>query len=321
MVFVASVVFLVIFAAVILLFALVGGSREQKQIRERLESIHMAARRGPLEEGLNILREEVLSNVPAFNRLLLRLDLFPPLRRLLAQAEMRWTLGGFLLLSAACGLAAGVAAYWRTAAWPFAVLLGVTAAGAPLGYVLFQRSRRFAEFEEKLPQALDLMVNAMRAGHSLITALEMVAREIPPPIGDEFKKCFDEQNFGLDLREALLNFADRIPLHDVQIMVTAILIQKETGGNLAEILEKVAEIIRERFRLKRQVRVHTAQGRLTGWILTLLPPVIGVGLYLMNPNHMSRLWKHPTGLKLMYASVLMTLIGGLIIRKIVRIRV
>src|SRR5437867_2973473 len=186
---------------------------------------------------------------------------------------------------------------------------------------MYKRSQRFDRFEEALPQALDLMVSALRAGHSFISALESVVREAPNPVSGEFRKCFDEQNFGLEMRESMLNLGARVPIHDVHIIITAILIQKESGGNLAEILEKVAYIIRERFRLKRQVSVHTAQGRLTGWILTLLPLILGAGLYLVNPDHMSILWKNPTGLKLIYTASVMTLLGGLIIRKIVNIRI
>jgi tight adherence protein B len=165
------------------------------------------------------------------------------------------------------------------------------------------------------------MVSALRAGHSLISALESVAREMPNPIGAEFRKCFDEQTFGLEMRESMLNLGARIPIHDVHIVITAILIQKESGGNLAEILDKVAAIIRERFRLKKQVQVHTAQGRLTGWILSLLPVILGFGLYMVNPEHMSVLWQDKLGLKLIYAAAIMTLIGALIIRKIVNIRI
>ena len=121
---------------------------------------------------------------------------------------------------------------------------------------------------------------------------------MPNPVGGEFRKCFDEQTFGLEMRESMLNLGERIPIHDVHIAITAILIQKESGGNLAEILEKVASIIRDRFRLRKQVQVHTAQGRLTGWILTLLPVILGTGLYLLNPEHMSILWENPVGLKL-----------------------
>jgi len=166
-----------------------------------------------------------------------------------------------------------------------------------------------------------LLVSAFRAGHSLVAALRLVAYESPEPICGEFRICFDEQNYGLELRTAMENLVNRVPLQDLRIVVTAILIQKESGGNLAEVLDKASYVIRERFRLKRQVRVHTAQGRLTGWILSFLPVLLGFGLYLLNPETMSVLWTRPIGVKLLYASAIMTVSGALIIRKIVNMDV
>ena len=148
-----------------------------------------------------------------------------------------------------------------------------------------------------------------------------MARECPDPVSTEFRICFDEQNYGLELRTAMDNLVTRVPLQDLRIVSTAILIQKESGGNLAEVLEKTGHVIRERFRLKRQVMTHTAQGRLTGLILTLLPIVLGILLYLVSPETMSLLWTRPIGVKLLYASGAMTIIGGLIIRKIVNMDV
>ena len=154
----------------------------------------------------------------------------------------------------------------------------------PFCFVLIKRGKRFKKFEEGLPDALDLMTSALRVGHSFNSSLSLVSRECSDPIGSEFKVCFDEQNYGLELRTALENLTDRMPLQDLKIVVTAILIQRESGGNLAEVLEKTAYVIRQRFRLKKQVMVHTAQGRLTGWILTILPIALGVGLYIVNPD-------------------------------------
>jgi tight adherence protein B len=165
------------------------------------------------------------------------------------------------------------------------------------------------------------MVSALRAGHSFISALDLAASESPDPIGKELRICFDEQNYGLELKTAMSNLTTRVPLQDLKIVITAILIQRESGGNLAEVFDKAAYVIRERFRLKREVRVYTAQGRLTGWILSFLPIVLGLGLYLINPAHMSLLWTRPIGIKLLYTSAVMTIIGSLIIRKIVRMDV
>ncbi len=163
--------------------------------------------------------------------------------------------------------------------------LGLCSVSCRYGFVLFKRQQALWQFEKGLPEALDLMVSGLRAGHSLVAAMALVARECPDPVGTEFKVCFEEQNYGLEMNAALDNLTNRVPLQDVKITATAIMIQKESGGNLAEVLDKTAYVIRERFRLKRQIMMHTAQGRLTGWILTALPIVLGIGIYIVDPGH------------------------------------
>jgi len=202
-----------------------------------------------------------------------------------------------------------------------AFLVGLAVGFAPIGYALFKRSKRFDKFQEGLPEALDLIVNALRAGHSLIAAMGLVARECADPVGSEFKACFEEQNYGLELTTALDNLIVRVPLQDLKIVATAITIQKESGGNLAEVLDKTAHVIRERFRLKRQVRTHTAQGRLTGIILTLLPLGLGIVLFFLNPAQMSLLWTTPVGIKLLWAGSAGIILGGFIINRIVDMEV
>jgi tight adherence protein B len=319
----AVVVFTGVFAIVLLLSMSLdsSGVEARKKTRQRLDSISLAADRSPQDEGVGLVREELLSSIPWMNRWLQRQDFFAGLRKLLNQADVQWTIVGLLGMSVGSWVVAGAAVFMRTNDPAVSALIGAGAAAGPFFFVRFKRSQRFEKFERGLPKALDLMVSALRAGHSLISALESVAKEMPNPIGSEFRKCFDEQTFGLEMRESMLNLGARIPIHDVHIVITAILIQKESGGNLAEILDKVAAIIRDRFRLKKQVQVHTAQGRLTGWILSLLPVVLGFALYMVNPEHMSILWQDKLGLKLIYAAVIMTLIGALIIRKIVNIRI
>jgi tight adherence protein B len=249
------------------------------------------------------------------------MELAPRLRVLLYQADLKWTAGGMLLMSLACFAFPAYLIYLRTGTVILALLIGVVLGGIPLAYVLHKRNQRFNKFEQGLPEALDLMVSALRAGHSLASSLGLVAREAPDPIGSEFRICHEEQNYGLELRIAMENLLARMPMQDMRIVATAILIQKESGGNLAEVLDKSAHVIRERFTLKRQIRTHTAQGRLTGWILSFLPVVLGIGLYLVNPDTMSILWKRPIGVKLLYTAAGMTIAGSLIIRKIVRMEV
>jgi tight adherence protein B len=231
------------------------------------------------------------------------------------------TLGTLLLISIAGAAVLGCVLYLRLGALFPALLLSAGFLPLPLLFVRRKRAKRLVKLEQQLPEALGMMVSALRVGHSLIASLGAVAQESSEPIRSEVRKCFDEQNFGVDLRTALVNLTERAPIQDFRIFVAAVLIQKESGGNLAEVLEKVAQTTRERFRLKKQISVHTAQGRMTGWILSLLPIGLGIGMYFMNPDGMSVLWKRPVGLKMLYTALGMEVVGALIIRKIVAIRV
>jgi len=308
--------------AVLLMFAIAApGMKDVKQAMTRLEQIRAPQSDAGLDESLGLRRVDRLSALPWLDGVLRRVDIAESLRLILYQAELNWTVARLLLVSVLLACAAGYLVYLRTGALPLAFTIGLLASCGPFLYVLQKRSSRFDRMRQYLPEALDLMVAAIRAGHSLSSAMGMAAKECPEPIRREFRQCFDEQNFGLELRVALTNLAYRVPIHDIRIMVTAVMIQNETGGNLTEILDKVAYLIRADFRLQRQVKVHTAQGRLTGWILSLLPPILGVILYIAKPENMSLLWTRPEGRTMLYAGTVMTLMGGLIIRKIIRIRV
>jgi tight adherence protein B len=264
---------------------------------------------------------ETFSALPWLDRLLHRFNIAAELRLLLRQADLKWTVGRLVMLSLLSGLGVGYLVHLRTHAFVLSFLIGVAAGTGPLLYVLHVRQRRFDRIRALLPDAIDLMVAAIRAGHSLNSAMGMASRETAEPVRGEFRQCYDEQNFGLDLRSTLSNLIRRVPLHEIRIISAGILIQKDTGGNLAEIMEKVGHLIREDFRLQRQVGVHTAQGRLTGYILAVLPVVLGIGMYMVNPKNMSLLWTNPLGLKMLYAAVASTALGMLIIRKIVRVRI
>jgi tight adherence protein B len=180
---------------------------------------------------------------------------------------------------------------------------------------------RFDRFNELLPEAIDLLTRALKAGHSINAAIEMCSREVPDPVGTEFRRTFEEQNFGLPMREAMTNLANRIPIPDLQFLVTAILVQKETGGNLVEILEKTANVLRERLRLKGQLAIYTAQGKLTGWILGGLPFFLFVGLSIVNPDYGKILINDEFGRTLIYTGLIMMAIGAYVIRKIVDVKV
>ena len=318
-----GIVFLGAFAVIALLLIATGtgASQQTKKTLATLDSALAASVTVSNDQVVDLRKQELLSAVPWMNRWLLKIEIAPRLRLMLYQANLKWTAGGLLLMSAAAFAIPGYLIYLRTDSMLFGLIAGLVIGFAPFGFVLFKRKKRFGKFEKELPDALDLMVSALRVGHSLNAALNLVARECPDPINVEFRICFEEQNYGLEMRTAMLNLVTRVPLQDLRIATTAILIQKESGGNLAEVLEKTGHVIRERFRLKRQVMTHTAQGRLTGMILTLLPVVLGFMLYLISPESMSLLWKRDIGVKLLWGSAIMTVIGGAIINKIVNMDV
>jgi tight adherence protein B len=201
------------------------------------------------------------------------------------------------------------------------LIAGAALGALPTVYLFMKRWRRLRKFEELLPDTIDLMARALRAGHTISSAIEMVASEGSEPVASEFRQVFEQQNFGLPLREAMLGLAARIPLPDVSFLVTAILVQKETGGNLAEVLDKTALVIRERFRLRGQLRVYTAQGRLTGWILAGLPFIMFVLLNIVNPAYMRILITDPAGRTLIYIGIVLMVVGGWVIRKVIDIKV
>lgn len=317
------VIFVGVFGVAALLVAASGSAAagRSRLVQTTLESALATVSTEARGQSIDFCKSELLSAIPWIHRRLLRIDLVPRLRSLMDQASVDWTVGVLLLVSATCFAAPAYLIDLRFGHVFVALPIGLLLGCLPLGYVLFKRSQRFGKFEQGLPDALDLMVSALRVGHSFNAALGLVTRECADPIGCEFRICFDEQNYGLELRTALENLLLRVPLQDLRIAVTAILIQRESGGNLAEVLEKTAYVTRQRFRLKRQVMVHTTQGRLTGWVLTLLPVALGIGLYIVNPDTMSLLWKTDVGVKLLYGAGAMLVAGTLIIQKIVHMDV
>jgi tight adherence protein B len=206
------------------------------------------------------------------------------------------------------------------AGWGF-MIGAIVGFALPFMFLNMKRTRRMRSFEENFPEALDLIARALKAGHAFVTGLKMVADEMPDPIGPEFRKTFDEQNFGLPLKDALENLTMRVPGLDVRFFATAVLIQRETGGNLSEILENLAHVVRERFKILRQVRVYTAHGRMTGYVLLALPAVLCVALAFINPDHMNVLFRERMGQMLLMIAVCMQTIGFFWIRQVVKIEV
>jgi len=240
-----------------------------------------------------------------------------PISRLLDRAGLNMTVGSLVLMCAVAALAGYAIALAFTGLAYFALVLGAFTGYVPFAIVQFKASRRVLKFEEQFPEAIDLLSRALKAGHAFTTGLSLVAEEMPDPVGTEFRLAFDRQNFGMPLPEALRALADRVPLLDAKFFVTAVLTQREAGGNLAEVLDNLASVIRERFRVKRQVRVVTAHARMTGWVLVGLPPCLGVVLSLLSPGHMSLLWTDPTGLKMVAVALVLQVVGTLVIRRLV----
>jgi len=273
------------------------------------------------QQNLSVRKDEQLSSIPWLNKKLLELDIARYLRNMVSQAGLDWSAGRLLIMSVAGIALPPYILYMFFHSIPLALISAAVFGGLPIGIVSFKRGRRFAAFEKALPEALDLMVSGLRAGHSLLAAIALVSKECPEPVKSEFKICFEEQNYGLELKVALENLLTRVPLQDMKITAAAILIQKESGGNLAEVLDKTSQVIRDRFRLKRQIQVYTAQGRLTGWILTALPVILGLLIYFIDPELMSIMWKRPIGIDLLWGAAGSIVIGGLIIRHIANIDV
>ena len=295
-------------------------SKSEKAVHQRLRMIERLST-GIKEDTPDLLKQEALSDVPWLDELMQRVVFFTTLQQLISQAESQWTVGA--LLSGSLLLAVGsswLASFWAPTL-PLAMAAGLGVGLLPYLYLYRKRAVRFRRFEALLPDTIDLMARALRAGHAITSSIEMVSQEIPEPVASEFRRIFEEQNFGLPLREAMLNLAQRVPLPDVRFLVTAILVQKETGGNLAEVLDKTTAVIRDRFRLRGQLRVYTAQARLTGWILAALPFIMFVVLYFLNPNYERILLTDPVGQKLIYAGLGMMGMGAWVIRRIIDIKV
>jgi tight adherence protein B len=293
---------------------------QSRMIRDRLMAVNTAAGREETEE-LQLLRDELLSEIPALNRWLAKSERASSLQRKLSQAEVGMRPGKFLLLSACFAAVAGLIGILLTREVLFAFLFAV-AGGFMLNlYVSFKRLRRFRRFEKMFPEAIDLLARAVRAGHAFTTALELIGAELAEPVAGEFRKTFEEQKFGMPVRDALLNLTERVPIVDVKLFVTAICMQRETGGNLAEIMDKLSYIIRERFKILRQVRVFTAQGRLTMIILMSLPPLLVCLMEVINPDFIAPLFTDPIGHVLIALGIIFQTAGFFMIRKIIDIKV
>jgi tight adherence protein B len=293
--------------------------RQRKEVTRRLESMASGAP-GPDPFG-DLFRDNKLSEVTWMEPLMARLPHTRDLQHLLEQADVPWRVGTFFLLTLGAAVAMGLAGFVVGRLWIIGIAAAAFGASLPYIYVKRRKTKRLEAFEEHFPEAIDLLGRAIRAGHAFSTGLQMVAEESPEPLAGEFRRVFEEQKFGLAIEDSLLALADRIDLVDMRIFVTALLIQREVGGNLAEILDKISYTIRERFTIQRQVRVYTAQGRFTGYLLAVLPIGVGFLIFLLNQEYMLILFENPTGRLMMTVAALLQIIGFFVIRKIIHIEV
>jgi len=316
------VVFLVVVIICTTIPLLMSTGQKGQEVARRLDAIESARKRGHKSVDLELMRDELLSTVPLLNRLMLRWSGAMRLRRVLEQAGMQLKLGKLVLIIGVMVLSTYLIVehlFYRSTL--LAAVIGIAAGFIPIGIVIFKRQRRLRQFERHFPEAIDLLSRAVRAGHAFSTGLEMISKELPEPVAGEFRRTFEEQNLGLPLRDAMFNLTERVPLIDVRFFVTALLIQKETGGNLAEILDNLAATIRERFKILGEVRIRTAQGRMTAGILIALPPLMLLLLRSINPDYVKVLFEDTMGIIMLTIAVTLQIIGSVILWKIVNIEV
>jgi tight adherence protein B len=321
--FLAVLVFLLVVAVVFGGYAAVTylpGMLAERRLTQRLKDVSGVPDALPGEDE-SVLKRTTRGALPAVDRLIAGTRGGSWLAKAIEQSGVKTSPGGLVAVSLALAAAAWIVTQLFTRQWFLGLPAGVLASSIPMIYLLNRRGARMRLFEEHFPEALDLIARAIRAGHAFQTALGMVAEEMDEPLGPEFKKTFDHQNFGLPLRDALAQLAERVPILDVRFFITAVLIQRDTGGNLSEILDNLGHVVRERFKIRRQVRVHTAHGRFTAFVLLSLPAFLGLALTMLNPEHMAPLFHEHLGQMMLIGALVMQAIGFFWIRKIIKIEV
>jgi tight adherence protein B len=299
----------------------VPGMLAQRKLMGRLQSLSAPVDEPDAVKAAALVKVSNAGIMPGFDRMMAGTARGSALSRWIDQSGMKASISSVLLVALVlAGVMALVAVMvtHATMSMPVGAAIGFS---LPFMVLRFKRTRRLRTFEEAFPEALDLISRALKAGHAFATGLKMVADEMAEPVGPEFRKTFDEQNFGLPLKDALENLTFRVPLLDMRFFATAVLIQRETGGNLSEILENLAHVVRERFKILRQVRVYTAHGRLTGYVLLALPAVLAVALSFINPEHMNMLFREKMGQMMLMVAIFMQFIGFIWIKQVVKIEV
>lgn len=290
---------------------------EATRIAHRLQALSA----GAASEAASIVKTRLLSQQPLLDRLLQQIPRIRQLDRILLQSGVKMTMATVLGLTILFALGAGILALSLHLIGITVAAFSALGAAVPFGYVLRERQRRITTIEEQLPDTLELMARAMRAGHAFASAMQMVADEMPQPIAGEFRIAFDEVNFGIPQQDALKNLALRVPSTDLRYFVVAVLIQRETGGNLAELLASIAALIRSRLKFLRSIRVLTAEGRLSAWILILLPFALAMAINAVSPGFLAVLWKDPRGLQMVGVALVLMIVGVLWMWRMIKIRV
>jgi tight adherence protein B len=303
------------------LYFLSARASSRKQMRARLGAMQEPSLHPAVEGKEELIRQEVLSDIPALHRIFSEIPVMSRLQLYLRQAGLKMRAATLLLVSLVLSLVGFLFGLMSNLSW---LLIGLSALGAamiPLLVVSVKRQRRFSRFEELFPDALDLLARSVLAGHAFTTGFELIADEMPEPVAEEFRTTYDQQNLGLPLSESLQNLIERVPGGDVRLFVTALQIQRESGGNLAEILDNLSKVIRERFKLYRHIKTSTAEGRLSLYFLMALPVVTGILMYLTNPDYMTPLFEEPLGHTFIEVAVGLQILGYFVIRKITSMKV
>ncbi len=317
---IVSIFFIILIAAFAVVALLTEPSKTDKLIHSRLVSLDRSMDSPSGNQGPSIVKEVTFSTVPAFDKFLRHNRAAVGLHLLIEQCDLKWTVGQVVIMTLLLICVGAALGNWWIAPGLLGWLPGLALGFVPYLYMLQKRKRRSRRFAELLPEAIDLMSRGLRAGQALPATIETISKECDDPLRAEFRRAADEQSFGLPFREAMLNLSRRMPVPDLQFLVTAILVQKETGGNLAQILDKTSHVLRERIRVIGQMRIRTAQGRLTGWLLVGLPFVIFIGLNVVQPGYGRVLFETPQGQKFVTYAAIGMVIGIVMIRKIVNVR-
>lgn len=317
----AIMTFIVAAGVIVLVWYSLGAESDQHLVRQRMEEMQRPDRRGTVGVGVQLIRDELMSGVPTLNRMMVQWKWATRFRDFILQAGIKTRPGKILLIGGVLACFGFVLAGYFQAQFLLSIFVACVAGAIPFVYVVTKRRSRLRRFEEHFPEALDLLNRAIRAGHGFTTGLGMIASEVTEPIAMEFRTTFEEQNFGLPLRDALQHLTERVPLVDVQFFVTALLIQKETGGNLVELLENLAQVIRDRFRIYREIQTKSAHGRLTAGILIALPILMAFGLGIVNPAYLPVLYHDPIGPLILWGAGIWQAIGSLLLWKIIQIEI